>query len=134
MKTPRYKIAKTIADLSLKSDKSKNLAKEAAAYLLTENRTHDLDSLMRDIQEYWTDDGVVEVNAISAFSLTPENRVEIRAKIKQIYPKVKKIIIDEQLDKNVIGGIKLELANEQMDISIRTELDRFKQLAQAGKD
>ncbi|HUD06125.1 MAG TPA: F0F1 ATP synthase subunit delta [Candidatus Saccharimonadales bacterium] len=127
-------MAKTIASLSLRTDNPKRLAKETAAYLLSENRTDELHSLMRDVQHYWTEEGIIEVRATSAFPITTEIRAEIKSKIKGVYPKARKIIIDERLDTNIIGGVKLELANQQMDISIRTELDRFKQLAQAGKD
>lgn len=129
MKQPSTKIAKYLADDTLKHGSSKELSREMAAYLLSENRLNDLDSILRDTQQYWADSGLVEVNAISAFPISPKVEKDIRTKIKKLYPNAKKIIIIHERDENVIAGVRLELANQQLDLSVETKLNKFKQLS-----
>ena len=131
-KLPRHELAAILAEKAL-SMSAANLAEEVAAYLLAENRTGELDSLLRDIMQYRADHGVVEVMAVSAHALTDGTRREVEAQIRELYPAAKQIIISEQLDQSVIGGVKIELANQQLDLSIRSKLNRFKQLTAVGE-
>lgn len=128
MKTPRSRLAATIAERSLRSNVSaKKLSQEIAAYLLAEGRTSELDSIIRDVMQYRADHGVVEVMAVSAHPLTDKVRKEITSVVGELYPKAK-IIISEEHDDTVVGGVKIELANQQLDLSVRSKLNRFKQL------
>lgn len=127
MKTPRTTIASVVTD-KLGSTPTSELGREVAAYLLSENRAHELDSLLRDISAQRADKGVVEVTAVSARPLDDAVRREIEARIRELYPAATEIIIDEQLDPGVVGGVRLELANQQLDLSVRAKLNRFKQL------
>jgi F0F1-type ATP synthase delta subunit len=34
----------------------------------------------------------------------------------------------------VIGGVRLSLANQQLDLSVESKLNKFKQLTAAGKE
>ncbi len=129
MKTPRNQIASVIAKLSLNSDvKSEDLGQEIAAYLLSEKRTGELDSLLRDVVSYRADQGIVEVTAVSANRLTPETRDEIRVQVHELYEGAQKIIINERVNKNIVGGVRLELIGRQLDLSVRAKLNRFKKL------
>jgi len=129
MKTSRIRLATTIAQRSLRSGvSSKDLSKEIAAYLLTEGRTGELGSIIRDVMQYRADHGVVEVVAHSAFPLSDKVRAEIKSVILELYPDVKQTIISERHDEAVVAGVKIELANQQLDLSIRAKLNRFKQL------
>ena len=51
-----------------------------------------------------------------------------------LYPDAKKIIVTEVHDPEIIGGVKLSLANQQLDMSVEAKLNKFKQLTTAGKD
>lgn len=133
-KVPRHEIADVIARRSLKNVPAKQLAKEIAAYLISQHRTAELDSLVRDILQYRADHGIVEVTAVSSHALNDTIRKSIQADIRELYPSAKKIIINEELDENVMGGIRLSLANQQFDASIRSKLNHFKQLTVAGKE
>jgi F0F1-type ATP synthase delta subunit len=123
-----------IADRTLSRGASKRLSRELAAYLLTERRTGELDSLLRDVQADWAEAGHVEVVATSAFPLTPAVRRDIEKRVKAVYPRAKQVVINEVRDPAVIGGVRLNLPDRQLDLSVRTKLHRFKQLATAGKD
>jgi F0F1-type ATP synthase delta subunit len=134
MKASRTRLAHTVADKTLKQGASKRYSRELAAYLLSEGRVGELDSLLRDIQADWAEAGHVEVIARSAHPLTPTVRREIERRVKQVYPKARKIVINEVTDPAIVGGVRLNLPNQQLDLSIRTKLNQFKQLAIAGKD
>ncbi len=134
MKTARTRIANVIADNTLKSGASKSYVKEVAAYLLSEQRIGELDSILRDVQAEWAAAGYVEVIASSAHPLTPALKNDITNQIKQLYPEAKKIIITEAHDPTVLGGVRLTLADKQLDLSIEAKLNKFKQLTTAGKD
>lgn len=134
MKTRRTRIAQTIADRTLKSGSSKKLSQEIAAYLLAERRVSELDSVLRDVQADWAEAGYVEVIARSAHSLTAATKAEIAEQVKSLYPSAKKIIVTEVADPDVIGGVRLDLANQQLDLSIEAKLNKFKQLTLTGKE
>lgn len=128
MKAPRTRIASTIADQTLSKGVSKEYARELAAYLLAERRVGDLDSLLRDVQLVWAERGYVEVLAKTAHPLTAEAKTEITKQIKALYPKADKIVVTEVTDPSVVGGVRLDLADKQLDLTVRAKLHKFKQL------
>jgi F0F1-type ATP synthase delta subunit len=133
MKTPRHDIADVIAKRNLKAGASKKFASEIAAYLLDEGRVSELDPLLRDIQADWAEQGYVEAIAVSAHPLGAKAKTLIKDKVRSLYPKAKKIIITEQHDPEALGGVRIELPNQQLDLSIEAKLNKFKQLT-TGKD
>lgn len=133
MKTPRTRIASAIADHTLKSGASDEYVREVAAYLLHERRVGDLNSLMRDVQENWAQAGHVEVLAASAHPLSDEVRATIQTQVQALYPAATQVIVTEVHDPKVIGGVRLRLANQQLDLSVEAKLNKFKQLT-AGKE
>jgi F0F1-type ATP synthase delta subunit len=134
MKTSRLKIAKIIADQTLKSGESKKLARSVGAYLLETGRVGELSSVLRDIQADWAKNGYIEVVASSAHDLTRLVKEDIKSIIKVRYPKAKRIIITEVYDPNIIGGVRLNLADQQLDLSIEAKLTKFKLLTLSGKE
>lgn len=132
MKQPRTKLAHAIAARASKGA-TKGLSLQVAAYLLAERRVSDLDSILRDIQAEWAEAGHVEVEARSAHPLTQPIRGEIERQVKSLYPGAKKVIINETHDPAVRGGVRLNLPNQQLDLSVEAKLNKFKQLTQ-GKD
>lgn len=134
MKTPRTRIAQTIADRSLKGGSTKKLSEQVAAYLLSERRVGELDSLLRDVQADWAKAGFIEVIAATAFPLSATAKTDIQKRIKRLYPNAKQVIVTEVRDPEVIGGVRLSLADQQLDLSIETKLNKFKQLTTVGKD
>lgn len=135
MKLSRSRLARVLAERYAQpgSDVAR-LNQEVAAYLMTEKRTGELDSLLRDMQQYRADhDGVVEAKAISAFPLSDAVRADIEAKLRGTFPQATNIIISEQVDETVVGGVRLELANQQLDLTVRGKLNLFKELTTSTK-
>jgi len=127
MKTPRNELVPILAKLSAKMP-AKKFAKEVAGYLLDENRTGELDSLARDLVSYRADNGIVEVTAVSAHELNASALKEVKQKVKQLYPSARQVFINQRLDAEQIGGVRLEFPDRQLDLSLRSKLNKFKQL------
>jgi F0F1-type ATP synthase delta subunit len=134
MKQPRHKVADTIAQKTLDKGITADYAKEIAAYLLAENRVGELESVLRDVQAEWAEAGFVEVIARSAHPLTASIRDEIAAQVTKLYPNAKRVSITEVEDIETIGGVRLQLPGKQLDMSIETKLNKFKQLTVQGKE
>lgn len=134
MKQSRVKLARVVADKTMKSGVSKRFSKEVAAYLLEEGRTGELDSILRDVQVDWAEAGHVEVIAASAHPLSAASKMDIEREVKKIYPQAKIIGVREVHDPEIIGGVRLSLANRQLDLSVEAKLNKFKQLTTAGRD
>lgn len=133
MKVSRTRLAAIITDLAARPIGTIPLSREIAAYLLTEGRTGELDSIMRDVMQCRVDQGVVEVVATDARPVSSRAKQDITNLVRAQFPQAKQIIISEELDPTIIGGVQLELANQQLDLSVRAKLNRFKQLtASAG--
>ncbi len=99
------------------------LSREIAAYLLGEGRTGELDSIMRDVMQIRADRGLVEVIAVDAFPLTDQVYKEITTLLHDILPDAKDIIISERRDNTIVGGTRLILANQQLDVSVRCKIE-----------
>lgn len=127
-KIPRQDVAQVLADRSLKHGTSKKLAREVAAWLLDNRRTGELDPLLRDIQADWAETGYVEALAYSAHDLAPKILADIKSRVSKIYPKAKKIIITTVYDPSVVGGVRIETADQQLDLTVQARLNKFKQL------
>ncbi len=134
MKVARITVAETIAKKTINVKDEKQLAKEVAAYLLIERRTAELDSIIRDVMDFRTKRGLIEATAISVGELTDTVRKDVRSLISHEYPNAKSIIINEKHDLDIIGGLRITQANEQLDLSARDKLNTFKRLTGAGKD
>lgn len=134
MAIPRHIVAASLAERSLGKVDSAEFAQEIAAYLLSERRTNELESLVRDIMLYRAQHGIVEVIARSAHSLTTATAKAIEARVLAARQDAQKIIISPVHDDSVVGGVKLEFANQQLDLSVQGKLNRFKQLTAVGKE
>jgi len=134
MKQSRTKLAQTIADTTMAKGASRAYVKEIAAYLLSERRVNELDSVLRDVQANWANAGHVEVIARSAHPLTAGVKADIKKQVKALYPSASHVIINEVSDPEIIGGVRLNLPHQQLDLSVEAKLNKFKQLTTAGKD
>jgi F0F1-type ATP synthase delta subunit len=134
MKLARSKISRVISDETLTKGISSNLSKQIAALLIAENRTKDLNSIMRDVQSSWADAGIVNVIAYSAHEIDSAVDAQIKSEIKKIYPRSKQVIVSHVNDPEVIGGVRLSLADSQLDLSVESKLNKFRQLVSERKD
>lgn len=128
MKISRKQLANIVADEVGTASSTKKVSKAVAAFLIQEHKTSDLPSLLRDIEEDWAKDGYVNLVAVSAHPLNSEIKQDIKKQVQHIYPKLKKVFIEQKIDSAVLSGVRLELANYQLDLTAQTKLDQLKQL------
>jgi F0F1-type ATP synthase delta subunit len=105
--------------------RNKNLAHEIAAYLIHERRTGELESIMREVQRIRETQGVVEANVTTAFPASPK----IKQHIKMLLG-TDNVVLNEIVDKNVIGGVRVETSDTYLDLTVRNRLERFKNMTQ----
>lgn len=128
MRVPRHTLAKAIAERTIDVKDEKLLAREIAAYLLEEKRTAELESILRDIMQYRTDNGALEAVAVSAHTLEPKVIEEIAQLLQSTYATSKPVKVSQRLDEAVIGGVRIDMANEQLDMTVGAKLSKFKKL------
>lgn len=114
---------------ALEKGEDSQIAKQVADYLLKQGKTADLPSLMRDVAALRAAKGdVVEATAISAHPLDTTDRTEINRVAKSVYPEATQVIVNEQLDPGVVGGIRLNFPNQQLDVTVKSKLTRLRGL------
>lgn len=124
----RTKLADKVAELMNKESQS-SLAAKIAAYLVENNKASELNSLSRDIMQVRKSrDHIVELTAISSHKLSPPQLEDIKKTVLKISPNAKDIIVNERVDRSVVGGIRLEFANHLLDLSVSAKLNKLKQL------
>lgn len=128
MKVPRHILAQAIAKRTLHVTDKKLLAREIAAYLLAERRTTELESILRDIMQYRTEYGVLEAEVVTARPVDDHVTAEVKQLLSAAYPTAKTIHISKRQDPAVIGGLRVDMANEQLDMTVSAKLATFKRI------
>lgn len=129
MKASRHQIAAVIAErLHKKPIERTALIQQLAAYLLSENRLDELEPLLRDIVSYRAEAGVVEATTRSVYRLSNKDLVDIKSLTHQVRSKASKVIINEQHDPAVVGGVRVEIVDQQLDLTVQAQLGRLKRL------
>jgi len=134
MNSTRHHLAEVVGAKSLKISDFHQLAQEIAAYLLDSGQTGQLESLMRDIMAYRSERGVVEATATSAHTLSARDITDIKQILHKEYPAAKSLLVDQTEDTDVIGGVKLDMPGEQLDLTVRAKVNAFKRLTTAGEE
>jgi len=67
---------------------------------------------------------VVKVSSVE--KLTHQNKTHLEHTLKKRYG-VKEIVFEENLDKNLIGGIKIEVNDEIIDLSIKNRIRKLQE-------
>ncbi len=133
MKVPRHILAEAIAKRTMDVQDAQLLAREIAAYLLLERRTGELESILRDIMQYRTDHGVLEAEIITAHDVEQHVLTDAKKLLHDAFPKAKTIHVGERIDESVIGGLRIDMANQQLDLTVKNKLATFKRLT-AGEN
>ncbi len=128
MNQSRHHQAEVIAKRTMQTVSRPKLAQEIAAYLLETKQTAQLESLLRDVMAYRADNGVVEATVVSAHPLNNDIKDRIKTILKSQYPHAKTMLLDEEIDPSMIGGLKIVMPGEQLDATLATKLNTFKRL------
>jgi len=124
-KISRRKLANWSAKRLASGDPAKNVMHELGAYLIDTRRTHEQSLIIRDIEIALLSEGSVLVNAVAARPLSDEAKSDIQAFVKSEYGSNASVIIHETIDESVIGGVKLETPDKQIDATVRNKLEKL---------
>lgn len=117
----RQQLAEVILRLSGRVSEKK-LTETIAAYLVESRRTGELDAVMREVARLREkQDDVTEVTATSAFKLNDGARKAIKSLMGR-----KQLIINEVVDPELLGGVRLETSEELLDLTVRNRLNQLK--------
>ncbi|GAC1391796.1 MAG: hypothetical protein NVSMB46_05610 [Candidatus Saccharimonadales bacterium] len=128
MKVSSRHLAAIIGEKTVAVRDTTQLTKEIASYLLQEKRTADVDSIMRDVMQYRFDHGIIEVTLVSANPLSHADVADASKLVHAEHPKGKTFIINQRIDPRVVGGIRIEYANEQLDLTVQSRISTFKRI------
>lgn len=130
----RPEIAAVIARRTLAVQDTQSLQQAVAGFLLEQNRVDELDSIMRDVIAYRSEHGHVEVTVVSAYPITSDVKAEVLLAVKQEFPGAVSYVINQKIDAAVVGGLRLEFNGEELDLTVKAKLNKFKRLTAARKD
>lgn len=105
---------------------AKKAVKELAS-LLVDQRLHSQveDILIAIADEYAKKHGVVEAEARTAFPLSKDIKAELERRVKDSTG-AKKVILHEEVDKSLLGGVIVSAPDMEIDLSLRTKLAKLK--------
>ena len=98
------------------------IARELGSVLIASKRQKEAGQLVSDIARELERRGqTANTKLTSAFPLTQSLKEEIQSFVKQA-AKVDSVILDEQIDKNVLGGVRIETAQHAWDKTLARAL------------
>ncbi len=129
--TSRHELAQVIAEKTIHITQYDVLVRAIAAYLVSENQVSHIDSIMRDVLKFRAEQGYVEATIVSAFPLSTTERTAALAVLKDEYPGAKHYTLNQKIEENVVGGVRMEMAGEELDLTVRAKLNTLKRLTAA---
>ena len=88
-------------------------------------RADRLDEIYSEFRQMYNDSkNILEVTAVTAAPLTDELRKRLTDKMAKSTGR--NIVLTEQVDKSLIGGIVVRYGNTEIDSSVKTKLDKLK--------
>ena len=78
--------------------------------------------------QYRMDRGIVEGVAVGAHELGEQVLDDVKVVLKQEFPAAKTVIVRERVQPDLVGGVRVKMANDQLDMSVQAKLGKFKRL------
>lgn len=116
-----HELAKYAVDQLESGVKAPALASQLAAFLLDTRQTKELGKLARAIEAELNSRGSTQVSITSAHKVTDDVKQELANLLG-----AKKPVFSEVIDKSVIGGVKAQTTESEIDLTVRARLNRFK--------
>ena len=110
---------------SVFGDKAEALLLDFLCLVAEKNRADKLSEIYSEFRTMYNDkQGLLEVTAVTAQPLTDELRKRLKEKLAASTGR--KIVLTEEVDKSIIGGIVVRYGNTELDSSVKTRLDKLK--------
>lgn len=124
-KLSRRKLAGNAADRLAAGESKKTVLRDVAAYLIDSGRTSEATLVTRDIEAMLLERGTAVGTVTSARPLTSAALKSIESFVRQTDSRIKQVVLREQVDETLIGGVKLELPGSQLDATVKAKLDKI---------
>lgn len=121
----RRKLAGNAAARLAGGESKKTVLRDLAAYLIDSGRKKEASLIVRDIEAMLVNAGIAIGTVVSARPLSKAALATIEEFIKQSNTKVKDVVLREQVDESLIGGVRLELPGSQLDASVKAKLEKL---------
>lgn len=125
VKISRRKLSQHVAKRLAAGDNTREVMRELGAYLIESRRQRELELIVRDIEAALLTSGIAIADTTSARALTKTAVQEITAMIKANYSGITQVALREHIDPAVIGGVKIELPDRQLDATVQTKLEKL---------
>ena len=116
-KLSRRKIAQYVADRSGSAKELTAAIEHVAGFLVDTRRTREANLVVRAIEDELASRGQVVATVTTAHPLDAALRASIETLID-----AKKLSLREQIDPEVIGGVRIETPGSKLDATIQTKL------------
>lgn len=124
-KLSRRKLAQNAAARLAAGEPTKTVLRDIAAYLIDSGRKAEASLIVRDVERMLMDNGTAIGTVTAARQLSGSALKTIEAYIKQYDSNIQRVILREQIDESLIGGVRLELPGMQLDASVKAKLDKI---------
>lgn len=121
----RRKLAGNIAARLAGGESQKTVLKELAAFLIDTGRKKEAGLIVRDVEAMLVDAGTAVGTVVSARPLNGDSLKTIESFIKQSNSRIKNVVLREQVDESLIGGVRIELPGKQLDASVKAKLEKL---------
>lgn len=101
---------------------TEKVLRQVAAYLVDTGRNNEAPLVARDIESALAGNGLVVGTVTSARPLSDAALSSVKSFIKTSDSSVENVILRQQIDESLIGGMKLELPGRQLDASVKAKL------------
>ena len=122
-KISRRQIASYVASALLEG--KSEVVQQLAAYLVAERRTSEADMLVRDIEKSLEEHGTVVAHLESAHELDVSQRQAVESLLENHFD-ASQVFVDTAIDKDLLGGVVVSTASNQLDASLRRNINRLK--------
>lgn len=124
----RRQLAVYAANKLLSGEKMSLIAEELAAALLASRRSGQAELLAQDIAfELERRGKIANASITSAYELSQQLRSQIESFVKKA-AKVDQVIINQNIDKSVIGGLRIDTAAHSWDKTLRRKLTEIREV------
>lgn len=118
----RRKIAAYCADELLEG---RNVIDRLAAYLADSGRLREKDLIIRDIENSLADRGLVVADVHSSHELDDDARNEVSKYLIEAM-NAEKVVMRENVDDDLLGGVRVTAAGRELDATLRRRLNQLK--------
>ncbi len=124
-KLSRRKLATYAAARINGGEPTKTVLRDVAAYLIDARRKAEAILVVRDIEAMLMNTGLAVGTVTSARPLSATALKSLESFVIKQNSTIKKVVLKEQVDESLIGGVKLELPGAQLDASVKAKLDKI---------